>query len=128
MADTVTTQTILDGPRNCVMAFTNISDGTGENAVKKVDIAALSGSPTRVKLERIEYSAAGMGVDILWDATTDVLAFHVPANTAGEIDFRREGRVPNPKTSGWTGHINFTTVDAANGDRYSVVLHMTKGY
>jgi hypothetical protein len=27
MADTVTTQTIIDGERNCVMKFTNVSDG-----------------------------------------------------------------------------------------------------
>jgi hypothetical protein len=36
MADTVTSQTILDGERNCVMKFTNVSDGTGESAVAKV--------------------------------------------------------------------------------------------
>ena len=36
MADTVTSQTILDGERNCVMKFTNVSDGTGESAVVKI--------------------------------------------------------------------------------------------
>ena len=29
MADAVTSQTIIDGERNCVMKFTNVSDGTG---------------------------------------------------------------------------------------------------
>ena len=36
MADAVTTQIIQDGPRNAVIKFTNISDGTGESAVDKV--------------------------------------------------------------------------------------------
>ena len=35
MADAVTSQTIIDGPKTAVLKFTNISDGTGEDAVKK---------------------------------------------------------------------------------------------
>ena len=42
MADAVTTQTIIDGERNCVMKFTNVSDGSGESAVAKVDVSALA--------------------------------------------------------------------------------------
>ena len=42
MADTVTSQTIQDGERVAVLKFTNVSDGTGESAVKKVDVSALS--------------------------------------------------------------------------------------
>ena len=30
MADAVTSQTIIDGPKTAVLKFTNISDGTGE--------------------------------------------------------------------------------------------------
>ena len=41
MADTVTSQTIQDGERKAVLKFTNISDGTGESAVTKVDVSAL---------------------------------------------------------------------------------------
>ena len=42
MADAVTTQIIQDGPRNAVIKFTNISDGTGESAVDKVIVGNLS--------------------------------------------------------------------------------------
>ena len=42
MADTVTSQTIQDGERVAVLKFTNESDGTGEAAVKKVDVSALT--------------------------------------------------------------------------------------
>ncbi len=34
MADAVTSQTLFDGDKHVVMKFTNISDGTGESAVK----------------------------------------------------------------------------------------------
>mgnify|MGYP003313126533 CR=1 FL=1 len=39
MADTVTSQTIVNGPSKLIMKFTNTSDGTGESAVKKVDVS-----------------------------------------------------------------------------------------
>jgi len=39
MADAVTSQTIQDGDRIAVMKFTNISDGSGEAAVAKVDVS-----------------------------------------------------------------------------------------
>lgn len=126
MADTVTVQTLVDGISNCVMVFTNISDGTGESAVTKVDVSALSGSPGRVRIDRIVADTAGMGLDILWDASSDQLAWHVPANESVNRDFCYEGGLQNPRTAGWTGDIKFTTLDAASGDRYSVVLHMTK--
>ena len=42
MADAVATQTIIDGDRNVVQKFTNVSDGSGESAVVKVDVSALA--------------------------------------------------------------------------------------
>ena len=42
MADAVTSQTIQDGERKAVLKFTNISDGTGEANVVKVDVSALT--------------------------------------------------------------------------------------
>ena len=42
MADAVATQIIIDGDRNVVQKFTNVSDGTGESAVVKVDVSALA--------------------------------------------------------------------------------------
>ena len=41
MADAVTSQTLEDGPTHVAMKFTNVSDGTGESAVTKVDVSAL---------------------------------------------------------------------------------------
>ena len=39
MADLVTTQILENGPSRLVMKFTNLSDGTGETGVVKVDAA-----------------------------------------------------------------------------------------
>lgn len=68
MADAVTSQTILDdGGKNLIMKFTNISDGTGESAVAKIDVSALTNSAvtgqacSRVVLNRIWFSNVGMG-------------------------------------------------------------------
>ena len=41
MVDAVATQTILDGEKMVVQKFTNVSDGSGEDAVVKVDVSAL---------------------------------------------------------------------------------------
>ena len=44
MADAVTTQVLQDGERLYIAKFTNISDGTGESEVTKVDVSGLSPS------------------------------------------------------------------------------------
>lgn len=126
MADAVASQTIVDGAKNAVMKLTNISDGTGESAVLKVDVSALTGAPSRVRILRIHAATAGMGVDILWDATADVLAWHVPADTQMTWDFTCFGGLSNNAGSGITGDIMFTTVGHTTGDRYSIVLEMAK--
>ena len=124
MADAVTSQTLVDGDRNVVMKFTNISDGTGEAAVLKVDVSTLSGAPDSVKIERIDYDIFGMAVNILWDATTDVTGI-VLANH-GTLDFCEFGGLINNAGAGKTGDILFTTIGHSANDTYSIVLHMKK--
>lgn len=126
MSDAVTSQTLVDGPRNVVMKFTNISDGTGESAVTKVDVSTLTGAPSRVKIERIRYTTAGMSVRILWDADSDVVAWLIPADQDGMQDFTGFGGIQNNAGTGVTGDIKFTTVGHTSGDVYTVILEMTK--
>lgn len=128
MADAVTSQTLHDGPRNAVMKFTNISDGTGESAVSKVDVSALSGAPANVRIDKIKYHTSGMGVDVLFDASTDDIAWTIGADESGEICFKRHGGLVNPKSSGFSGDIVFSTNGATSGDRYSITLEMVKKY
>ena len=42
MADAVTSQTLLDTEKKSIFKFTNISDGTGEANVKKIDVSTLT--------------------------------------------------------------------------------------
>ena len=134
MADAVTSQTIQDGARNLIMKFTNVSDGSGESAVAKVDVSALSVDPmtgatcTRVVISKIQFSTVGMSVKIEFDASTNVLAAHLPADYADELDFTSFTGIPNNAGSGITGDIAFTTVGHGSGDAYTVVLTMVKSY
>lgn len=125
MADTVTSQTLVDGERNVVMKFTNFSDGTGESAVLKVNVSALSGAPASVKIIRVEYFIEGMAVRILWDATTDVDAIILNSGQ-GSIDFKDFGGIQNNAGTGVTGYINFSTVGASVNDTYTIILEMQK--
>lgn len=126
MADAVTSQTLVDGDRNVVMKFTNVSDGTGEAAVLKVDVSALNGAPDRVRIDRIIAHTSGMAVRILWDATTDVDAFVIGQDADCDLDFRAFGGLRNNAGAGITGDIMFSTLGHTANDSYSIILHMTK--
>lgn len=132
MADAVTSQVVFDGTRTAVMKFTNISDGTGESAVLKVDVSALTGfqgkTCTGVNIVTLDAMTVGMGVDILWDATTDAICYTIGADQFVSFDFARFGGITNNAGSGKTGDIMFTTVGATAGDRYTIVLEMTKNF
>lgn len=126
MADAVTSQTLVEGSRKLVMKFTNISDGTGESAVKKVDVSARTPAATEVKINKIRYTTSGMSVQMLWDATTDVPAFVLAADQTGVLDFSSVGGLINNAGAGVTGDLLFTTVGHTAGDSYSIVLEMDK--
>lgn len=126
MADAVASQTLVDGLRNVVMKFTNVSDGTGESAVLKVDVSALSGSPATVKIKKVHFSTSGMAVRVLWDATTDVDAVLLAADQTGCLDFTCFGGLTNNAGSGVTGDIRFTTIGHTAGDAYTVIMEMVK--
>ena len=133
MADAVTSQTILDGDRLVIQKFTNISDGSGESGVLKVDVSALNPDQfghacTGVKINKIWAQTQGMGVDILWDATTDVIADTVPADVMYKMCFSDFGGIPNNSGAGKTGDVLFSTVGASSGDRYTIILECIKTY
>jgi hypothetical protein len=126
MADAVASQTLVDGDKNVVMKFTNASDGTGEAAVLKVDVSALNGAPSRVKVNRIHYTTSGMAVRLLWDATTDVTMFELGTDQTGCLDFTAFGGLINNAGSGITGDVMLTTIGHSAGDSYTIVLEMAK--
>lgn len=137
MADLVTSQLILDGERLVIYKFTNISDGTGESDVIKIDVSTLnhqggpaqSGMPCNgLKLNKVIASTSGLSVQMLWDATTATLAWMAPADSQYSIDLSLFGGIPNNAGTGRTGDLAFTTVGASSGDMYSIVVECIKTY
>ncbi len=134
MADAVATQTIQDGGQTAIFRFTNVSDGTGESAVTKIDVSGLTTNPVTkmscdsVSIEKIWFSNIGMGVKIYFDASTDVLVIQLPADWTDELDFSEFSGIPDNAGSGTTGDIQFTTVGHSSGDSYTIVMKVIKHY
>ena len=133
MADAVASQTLMDGERVAIMKFTNISDGTGETAVTKVNVSNLARSGSGlacngVIVNKITSICHGMEVRMYWDATTDVPFFLATVNTNYENDFTDIGGITNNSGAGKNGNIVFSTADASSGDTYTIVLEMIKTY
>ena len=131
MADAVTSQTIQDSERKAVLKYTNVSDGTGESAVVKVDVSALASNAsgtacTGVTVAQIWWQCVGMGVELLFDATANVLVIGLSPDSAGYHDYTPFTGIPN--NAGKTGDILFTTIGASNTDTYTVILELIKEY
>jgi len=133
MADAVTSQTIQDGERKAVLKYTNVSDGTGESAVVKVDVSALASNAagtacTGVTVAKIWWQCVGMGVELLFDATANVLVIGLSPDSNGYHNYSDFTGIPNNAGSGKTGDILFTTIGASNTDTYTVILELIKEY
>jgi len=133
MADAVATQTLIDGDKKVVQKFTNISDGSGESAVVKVDVSALATNSrgdacTGVVIEEIWWQCIGMKVQILWNASTNVFCIELGENQSGNHDYTKFGGLPNNAGSGKDGDVLFTTVGHTSADTYTVIMSMRKEY
>jgi hypothetical protein len=133
MADAVTSQTLIDGVKTAVLKFTNISDGSGESAVAKVDVSALSAndvgkSCTGASIEKIWWQCNGMKVQLLFDASSNVIAIELGENQSGYHDYTSFGGIVNNAGSGKTGDILFTTVGHSSADSYTIILQVRKEY
>jgi hypothetical protein len=133
MADAVTSQTIFDGDKKVIQKFTNISDGTGESEVKKVDVSALTTNGhgqtfTSVTIEKIWWQCVGMKTRLFFDATSNAFIIELGENQSGYHDYSSFGGLKNNAGSGVTGDILFTTVGHSSADTYTITLEMRKNY
>lgn len=69
-----------------------------------------------------------MRVNIEFDASTNVLAIPLPADSTGDEYYDLFSGIPNNAGSGKTGDIDFTTVGHSDGDAYSIILVLNKIY
>jgi hypothetical protein len=134
MADAVTT-IIQDTDTHLLVHLTNISDGTGESAVTKVDKSAYTATdgaePDSLDIETARWNIQGFtSVRILWDHTTDDVAMVLSGS--GFDDFRGDEFVrfkkglPDPRSAGDTGDIKLTTAGAVSGATYDITLRLRK--
>jgi len=133
MADAVTAQTIFDGDKKVIQKFTNISDGSGESAVVKVDVSDLNSNGhgqtcTGVAIEKIWWQCIGMKTRMFFDATSNAFIIELGENQSGYHDYSSFGGLKNNAGSGVTGDILFTTVGHSSGDTYTITLEMRKNY
>ena len=127
MADTVTTQTIVDTTGvKYVCKLTNFSDGTGESLVTKVDASALTfmTEDGTKKISKVWYSVnvtnQKSAVELLWGGTTNATALLLSGN--GYWDFREAGdEITNNATSP-TGDVLLSTKNFAKGDNYTIII------
>ena len=126
MANAVTSQTLLDGPRNLVILLTGVLDTSNEARTIKVDVSSYDPAPTKVRVDKIHYSIAGaLQVLLDWDATTDV-TFAVLSGQ-GELEACKFGGLQNNAGAGVTGDIYLTTLGYSAGTvSYTLLLEMTK--
>ena len=139
MADAVTSQTLSDGGKTAVIKLTNISDGSGEASVKKIDVSTLTKNPvtnadcTRVSIQQIWYDIGGMRVALEWAASSNVVAAVLggsaaAGNVQGHMDFRSFGGIKNTEASGVDGDIDLTTHGHTAHDHYTIILELKKKY
>jgi hypothetical protein len=107
--------------------LTNQSDGTGESAVKKVDLSefrlANGDTPVRLTVTSMNWDVRGFNyVTLEWDhATNEVIGV---LSGQGHTNFGGVG-LQDPKDSGdVSGDIVLTTDGAADGDAYQIELHL----
>ncbi|MDB4342509.1 hypothetical protein OAA20_00335 [bacterium] len=127
MADTVSVQTIADTTGvKYVCKLTNISDGTGESLVTKVDASALTfmSEDGNRKISKVWYSVNTTNnksaVELLWGGTTNATALLLSGN--GYWDFRDAGDEILNNATAPTGDVILSTRNFANGDNYTIII------
>ena len=138
MADAVTTQTLSDtsGVKS-VVKMTNISDGTGETLVTKMDASALNGmsEDATKKVSKIWYSVnttnGKSGVELLWAGSGSSAANKTICVLSGNgfWDLKTAGNeIANNATltasTSPAGDILLSTKGFVSGDNYSIIVEV----
>lgn len=127
MADTVDSLVMNNGPRNYIIRLTNVSDGTGESAVVKIDKSTLTDAngnePGGMTIKEIWYSIQGFSsVRLFWDHTTDdEIVVLAPGN-----GYLGRSMLKDPKSAGDTGDVLLTTAGAVSGATYNILIWAVK--
>jgi len=127
MADIVSTQVITDTSGvKYVAKMTNISDGSGESLVKKIDASTTTfmTEDANRTIAKVWFSINAISkkacVELLRDGDTN--ATGVLLSGQGYWDLRTSGNsIPNNATTP-TGDVLLSTHDFVNGDNYTIIV------
>ena len=127
MADIVTTQVLSDTSGvKYVAKMTNISDGSGESLVKKIDASTttfMTADGNR-KIAKIWWSVnttkANASVELVWDGDTNATALLL--NGQGYWDLRTAGNEIINNATTPTGDVLLSTRDFVAGDNYTILV------
>ena len=138
MADAVTSQTIVDtSGTKTVMKFTNMSDGSGETLVTKMDASVLSflTEDDTKSVAKIWWSVnttnGKSGIELLWagSGTSSANATIGFFSGTGYHDYYTAGNsIPNNATltanTSPAGDILLSTKGFVSGDNYTIILEV----
>ena len=126
MANTIETQTIVDGDRNLVVHVHIDGDGTGEETnTVLIDASTYTPAFTDVKLMSISSNLIGFSAELIWDATVNVHGWVMP-DYEQDKDFSKIGGLVNRAGAGKTGDMLLTTVGLGAGDTGHAILTFKK--
>ena len=127
MANSVTTQVLVDGPRNYVIKVDGVLDTSDVSVATLIDPATLSPIdvfgqlPSTVRIDRIFFDVEDtLAVTLWWDATADVRIADLAGR--GKMQARQYGGLTNNAGAGKTGKVLYSTQGWASGTTLSFTL------
>ena len=127
MADTVSTQVISDTSGvKYVVKMTNISDGSGESLVKKIDASTTTfmTEDGERKIAKIWWSVnttkSNASVELVWNGATNATGLLLSGQ--GYWDLRTAGNEIINNASTPTGDVLLSTRDFVVGDNYTILV------
>ena len=127
MADLVSTQVLSDTSGvKYVAKLTNISDGSGESLVKKIDASSATfmtedGSRKIAKIWwSVNTTKSNASVELVWGGETNATAMLL--NGQGYWDLRTAGNEIINNATTPTGDVLLSTRDFVAGDNYTILV------
>ena len=134
MANTITTQILVDGPKNVVVKIDGFVDTSDLASTVLLDPATLSvvdsngTKATKLRIDKIVYDIEDqLSCNLSWDATTPVLIWHLLGRNKLEFD-KKYGGLQNNGGAGVTGKITMVTQgwSASAILSFSILMECTK--
>lgn len=127
MADTVDTKVVFSGTKEYEVHLMNLSDGTGESAVTKINVGSLiagNGKPvTGIAIEHIRANVHGMSVLLSAAGTTAIDMIRL-GEGLNQMDFRQSGGLVFKNTGTNANNVTLTTTSQVSGSTYDITLRI----